>query len=291
MYLIVKKNSQLDIRRDWVKSVVSKGLLNDDYLLRLEQAHEEHVETYNTLLRELEKNALSFIEVSRGKPWPDLTGIKAVLTVGGDGTVLDASHHIVDDAVPLIGVRSSSTSVGFLCYVNGHEISTLVKELVSGEVEYISVERLGAEVHRINGEKVSTLPVLNDFLYANKNPAETTRYKIDFDGISELHKSSGIWFSTAAGSTAAIGAAGGQSFPITSKQYQFVVREPYNPPGGLYRIVKSEFNPEDNNLSVENRCDKGFLAVDGHYGIIDLSMGDRIEFHRATQLKIARKIV
>ena len=43
--------------------------------------------------------------MQRGEIWPDLSTIKAVITVGGDGTVLEASQEIEDKKVPLIGEK------------------------------------------------------------------------------------------------------------------------------------------------------------------------------------------
>ena len=38
---------------------------------------------------------------------------KAIISVGGDGTLLSASHS-VEDGTPIIGFRSSNSSVGYL---------------------------------------------------------------------------------------------------------------------------------------------------------------------------------
>lgn len=289
MYLVVKKTSQLDIRGKAIKKMVDRGVMSDEYLKRLEDAHADHVKTYGLLVSELTEKKIQFTEVQRGEIWPDLSTIKAVITVGGDGTVLEASHEIEDKKVPLIGVRSSQMSVGFLCYVSESEISELAEQLKADTVNFIGVERLYAKVLKYNGRELITPPVLNDFLYTNKNAAETTRYSFEFEGGKELHKSSGIWIATAAGSTAAISAAGGKVYPIEHREFQFSIREPYCPPGGCYLKTKGDFTPEANNIVIENRCESALLALDGHHGHIELEIGDRVTFERASQLMIARK--
>ena len=289
MYLVVAKTSQLDIRGDKLNQMVQSGELKHEHMQRFENAHRDHVDTYSNLLKSLKENNIAFQEVLRGEVWPDCKDVKAVITVGGDGTVLEASHNLNDSEVPLIGIRSSAMSVGFLCYVTENEIDLLANRLKQDEVNYLSVERLKAKVVKADGSTFLTPPVLNDFLYTNQNPAETTRYLFEFDGNKEEHKSSGVWISTAAGSTAAISAAGGEVYPIEYKQFQYVIREPYCPPGGCYLKTKSEFDPGKNNIMIENRCHNALLALDGHHGMISLGIGDHITFERASPLKIARK--
>ena len=63
------------------------------------------------------------------------------------------------------------------------------------------------------------------------SPAETTRYELQFNKKVEEHKSSGLWLSTAIGSTAAISAAGGQELAFDSQLSQYIVRELYKPKG------------------------------------------------------------
>ena len=289
MYLVIKKTSQLDIRSDSVGSLIERGVLEQEQVDRFETAHEEHVKTYNNLIEELEKHNIEYTEVVRGEKWPEIDNIKAVITVGGDGTVLEASHQLENSNVGLIGVRSSSMSVGYLCYITEKEISGLGRQLKTHDVNFVPVERIYAKVEKRTGEVITSPPVLNDFLYTNKNPAETTRYVFSFGDEVEVHKSSGIWISTAAGSTAAAAAAGGKVYPIEHRAFQFVIREPYCPPGGDDLRKNSEFEPEKNSITIENRCESALLALDGHHGLVELEMGDRISFERANKLQIARK--
>ena len=68
-------------------------------------------------------------------------------------------------------------------------------------------------------------------LFCHDCPASTTRYLLTFDGRTEDQISSGIWISTAAGSTSVIRSAGGKEMPPRSRRLQFAVREPF-PLGG-----------------------------------------------------------
>ena len=50
MYLVVKKTSQLDIRGKAIKKMVDRGVMSDEYLKCLEDAHADHVKTYGLLI-------------------------------------------------------------------------------------------------------------------------------------------------------------------------------------------------------------------------------------------------
>ena len=128
-------------------------------------------------------------------------------------------------------------------------------------------------------------PILNDFLYANCTPAETTSYRISLGDQRERHKSSGIWIATAAGSTAAINAAGGVRQKIDESLFQFYVREPYTPPDKpSYDIKSGMFDPEKNYILIENFSENAVLALDGQHGHVSLGFGDTISFRRAMDL-------
>lgn len=290
MIIVVRKTSQFDKRGEQIRGMVDNGLLEKDFLERLKVAHDEHIKTYETLVGQLKSQGVEFSEKNLDDDWTVVGGVEAVVTVGGDGTVLSASHKVQSPDVPLIGVRSSSSSVGHLCYIRNYETSGLVEEIQTKALKTVQVERLFAKVVNTRTTKdITTPPVLNDVLYANSNPAETTRYKVVFKDITEVHKSSGMWIATAAGSTAAIGAAGGVEYPVDFSDFQYVVREPYSPPGETYEITSGIFNPENDIFEIENRCQKGFIAIDGHHGMVELELGDVVSFGRSIPLRLARQ--
>ncbi len=76
----------------------------------------------------------------------------------------------------------------------------------------------------INGEMIPEL-ALNDVLYANSNPASTSRYTVKAAEASDSHKDSGLLVCTAAGSTAWTYEEGGRVMsPVTADLLQFIPR-------------------------------------------------------------------
>ncbi len=179
-----------------------------------------------------------------------------ILTVGGDGTVLNTSHYVVRQ--PILGIKSfGHTSVGHFCGATQKTMRKVICEIVSGRRRPMSLHRL--QVH-IGGRALQEL-VLNEVLFSHALPASMTRYELTVGRRKEQHRSSGVWISTAAGSTAAIYAAGGTPMPITSHQMEYLVREPYYH-GKYYRLLQGIVS-ETAKIQVRSHVEDGILSIDG----------------------------
>jgi NAD+ kinase len=144
-----------------------------------------------------------------------ITGIDMIISYGGDGTFLRCAS-VVEDSTPILGVDSDpGTREGFFTRTN---CMNFTKDFVKKKT-FVSVHRLEAW---INGKPWSRL-ALNEFLITTEEPYHTATYEID----DEFQKSSGVLVGTGAGSTAWIKSAGGKKLPLRSKNFQYVVREPY----------------------------------------------------------------
>ena len=140
-----------------------------------------------------------------------------------------------------------------------------------------------------SGESVVTVPALNDCLFANVNPAATTRYYLKYGDQGEFHKSSGIWLSTAIGSTAAIRAAGGTQLTRETRKLQFIVRELYEQEQASFELRHELFDPNQTSLTIECRSQQAMLAIDGPHGIQNLNFGDTVQVGWGPMLKLATK--
>lgn len=284
--LIVTKPTNLEQHGQVVRAQIKRGKLTQASLEELETAHEEHYQSLARVREVLEAKQINFEEISRGDRWPSKNDLDMVVSVGGDGTLLSASHRILTE-VPVIGVRSSNSSIGYLCACGYDGIEETIQKYLDGTIKLASCSRLRAIIsYAEEGRERQTVPVLNDFLFANHNPSATTRYNIKLGTVTEAHKSSGVWVSTATGSTAGILAAGGQKMDREDQKFQYRVRELYAAQETLYKLTSGFFDPED-NLILENRNEAAVLALDGQRGVIPLKFGDTITFERAAPIKIA----
>ncbi|MCA9523669.1 MAG: NAD(+)/NADH kinase, partial [Myxococcales bacterium] len=179
-----------------------------------------------------------------------------VISVGGDGTLLAASHFVIDR--PVVSVNSSpQSSVGFFSCATAETFAETLDEIAADALPAYELARMRIT---INGA-VFGIPVLNDVLFAHRIPAATTRYSVALEGRQESHRSSGIWISTAAGSTAAMRSAGGHVMPLESRALQYLVRELYRPIGPTYELVGGVI---DCPLTIVTNAMRTSLFIDGH---------------------------
>jgi len=204
---------------------------------------------------------------------PDL-----IVSVGGDGTFLAASHHVSDGLI--VGVNSSPEhSVGFFCATTREDFAKTLAGIAKGSVKITELHRL--EI-RINRERLPHL-ALNDVLITHGNPGATSRYALKVGAIEEVQRSSGLWISTAAGSTAGIRAAGGEVLPMTSDRMQYAVRELYVPPTEKPFRLHRGLAPRGSEIRVVCRMVGGALFIDGPRSPIPLTLGDKVRVKIASR--------
>jgi NAD+ kinase len=254
---------------------------------RLKQSHEDHESTTREVEAALE--ALGAEIVFRGGPRarvPARTDL--VVTVGGDGTLLAASH-LIGDGTPLLGINSApGHSVGFFCGATKGNVKETLQRALAGNLPATELTRMRVE---LNG-KVLHARVLNEALFCHSSPAATSRYILELRAGKEEQRSSGLWVGPAAGSTAAQRSAGGKVLPLESERIQYVVREPYTPAGERLRFTRGLLDPS-NELLLRSKIREARVFLDGHRIVHSVTMGDVLTMRRSeeslTVLGIARK--
>jgi NAD+ kinase len=205
----------------------------------------------------------------------DATDASLVVTVGGDGTLLAASHHV--GSIPILGVNSSPAhSVGFFCPAHLGNLEPTLARALDGTLPSVLLSRMQVSVNN----RICSRRVLNEALFCHAIPAATSRYIVSFDGKSEDQRSSGVWVSTAAGSTGAARSAGGKLLPFASRKLQLVVREPYlearrDPAPVPIALDHLIFEPPA-TLTLLSKMEDARLYLDGPYRQMPVGLGDRV---------------
>ncbi len=232
---------------------------------RIQEAHEDHLDTLRTIRGVLRR--LGFASrVVRSMDGLDPGRFDLVLTAGGDGTVLYASHHV--DRTPILGVRSSRHSAGYLTGATKLDVEARLSSFARGRLGSTLLQRMSVLI----GDRLMHDKVLNEALFSHPNPAVTTRYVLVVDGRSEEQMSSGLWVGPAAGSTAAMRSAGGRVLSATSRNLQYVVREPIRRPRMRVGLVRGLI-PEGRELAVANKWQPARLYLDGPHLVIPVRPG------------------
>ncbi len=231
----------------------------------------EHQRTVAAVRDCLRTRSIEFTEIVPDRATPrELSCLGAadlVLSVGGDGTFLAVSHYVADGAI--LGVNSAPRdSVGHFCAARRTDVGRFLDAILEGRLRPVRLLRLQLE---LNGRRVP-FPVLNDLLVVHRCAASTTRYRLRVGARSEEHRSSGIWISTPAGSSAGIRSAGGRLMPTGSRRFQYRVRELYREPGRSYRLAAG-FVDGDEALVVTSAMSEGRIFLDGSRREIALPFG------------------
>jgi NAD+ kinase len=252
---------------------------------RIVKADASHQHTLKVVRQTLKQHGIAFTELSAKElnvqVRRQLAGADLIVSVGGDGTVLNTSHAV--RAGVMLGVNSApGDSVGHFCSVTAATFVARLSDFLASKWKPTKLTRLAIT---LDGKRLPEL-ALNDVLIAHDCPAATTRYLINNGIIEEEHRSSGIWISTAAGSTAGIRSAGGRKLPRGSTRIQYLVRELYREVhGGVlrnYRLTHGFFTPEQ-TLTVASKMPEGWLYVDGARTAYRFPFGARAVFQAAEE--------
>jgi len=223
------------------------------------------------------------------KPWVitgpetgfDSSDADLVVTLGGDGTLLSASHHVGRN-IPLLGVNSDPVfSVGHFCGAVSGSIEKVLLRMwgksTLPRTPFGEALRMTTKVTRMEilvGNKVISKRVLNEALFSHTCPAAMTRLKIG----GERYDCSGVWIGTGAGSTGAIVSAGGKVLAPTSKRLQAVIREHCQArtlAGELVPVTKPIFGEV---LTLVSQTPDATLYLDGPFLRVPVGYDQKVVF-------------
>ncbi|KAL2331287.1 hypothetical protein Fmac_018868 [Flemingia macrophylla] len=268
----------------------------------LENRHKVNQDAINICQAVLRKKSVEWKAVRRSDLSQPINDVDLVVTVGGDGTLLQASH-LMDDKIPVLGVNSDPTrideveqfsdvfdatrSTGHLCAATVENFEQVLDGILEGQIVPSELTRIMISVNALH---LSTY-ALNDVLIAHPCPASVSRFSFRIKEGDQLCsplincRSSGLRVSTAAGSTAAMHSAGGFPMPILSQDLQYMVREPISPGAAsdfMHGLIK-----HDQKIVAAWTCRKGVIYIDGSHINYTFQDGDIIEISsKAPILKV-----
>jgi NAD kinase len=142
--LIIRKPTNLE-QHQLLQAQSLVAATDPAYLQLVTRAHDEHYACLALLKESLLQHKINFQEATRGDHWPS-GDFDVVIALGGDGTLITASYGL-RPGYPLIGIRSSSASVGFLCAGDQSNVRDVIRRYVEGRLMYVERKRLSAQMH------------------------------------------------------------------------------------------------------------------------------------------------
>ncbi len=271
--LIVYKKSFFESHAGDKKGIANLDPADRDRLIR---ADVENRRSLGDLTAHLARRGIDFDAVFRGSI-AARRRYDLVVSLGGDGTFFAAARYLKD--TPILGINSDpANSLGLWTCADRTNFRDPLERALARQVRPTRIYRMAIA---INGKPVRE-SAFNDVLVAHRNPAAMTRYRLGIGAAQEDHRSSGVWISTAAGSTAGIRSAGGRRMPISSRRLQYLVREPYTWPQRRYRLSRGFTS----RLALQTLTVDLGLWIDGSRVRYDLGLGDRVELQTGTPLQV-----
>ena len=210
---------------------------------------------------ELEYDVVYRAESAKGSEY-DL-----VISVGGDGTFLEASR-VVEGKTLILGVNSDpSRSFGNYCKANRGNILEVMHSILNKKVKIKNLSRLSFS---IDGKQYD-FPAMNDLLIHHSSPAGLTSYEItglEYIGgrhETERHFCSGLWVSSPSGTTGAISSFDGPELDLCETSLAFQGYGFNKAKSKNYRLKRGI----SNKLTIVSKMRDGKIFVDGRHVVID----------------------
>ncbi|MEA2723838.1 MAG: kinase [Gemmatimonadales bacterium] len=145
---------------------------------------------------------------NREVPTFDSVNLDALITFGGDGTLLRGARLLAGRETPILGVNLGR--VGFLTTATRESLDTALESLVTGKFEIERRQALRAAIRDAEGETRSTQMAMNDVTVHKGGVARVIRVNVFIQGDNVgPYSADGIIVATPTGSTAYSLSAGG----------------------------------------------------------------------------------
>ena len=198
-----------------------------------------------------------------------------IVTLGGDGSILDAARRAAPLGKPLLGIN-----MGHLGYMTELEITELdlLEAVVNGECEIDERAMLSVSVHTEKGGQKGESFALNDAVITNGSVARIVDIEL-YEGGEKVsgYRADGLIIATPTGSTAYSMSAGG---PVIDPHLSCLVVTPVCPHSLTTRPLLFR---DDATLEIKNTCQREkmlYLTIDGRINF-EIYRGDTVRVTRS----------
>jgi NAD+ kinase len=206
----------------------------------------------------------------------DGSTVDALMTLGGDGTMLRGARLLGGREAPILGVNLGR--LGFLTSCGQDQLDDALERFARGD--YLAEMRMQLEAHSqtIRGEERRSWLALNDVVLHKGGFARVVKLRVLVDGEDvSVYAADGVIISTPTGSTAYNLSAGG---PVVLPTQHLIITTPISPHTlGIRPLVV----PPDSELIVraEDGPEELLVTIDGQVGMM-FAPGDSLVVRRAS---------
>lgn len=186
-----------------------------------------------------------------------------VVSMGGDGTFLEAASRVGDKRIPILGINMGR--LGFLADITADEIDTAIESIYNDAYTIEERSVLQVEYSATSQQGKSSSPTghpyaLNEVAVLKRDNSSMISIRISIDGeYLTTYQADGLIINTPTGSTGYALSVGG---PIMTPQSQTFGVVPVAPHSLNVRPITLCDNVEV-ELSVESRSHQFLVAIDG----------------------------
>ncbi len=211
----------------------------------------------------------------------DMAKMDFMISIGGDGTLLDAVCQVGDLEIPILGLNTGR--MGFLATVATTDISMAISELANENFQIESRNLISLESHKrlFNGLNFA----LNEFTVHKRDTSSMITVHTYIDGkYLNSYWADGLIVSTPTGSTGYSLSCGG---PLISPEAKNLVITPVSPHNLNVRpIIVSD--DSEISLEIEGRAEKFLISLDSRSTSIssDVKLTIKKEYFQAKLVKL-----
>jgi NAD+ kinase len=211
----------------------------------------------------------------KGARLEDASQLDALVTLGGDGTLLRGARFLSGRDIPILGVNLGR--LGFLTSCQSEDVEDALRNLASGD--YVAQPRMALTARAMDqdGQCRKEWRALNDFVLHKGGFARVVRLKVFVDDESiGNYAADGIVISTPTGSTAYSLSAGG---PVVVPTLESIVITPISP---HTLAIRPLLIPADAEVTVEanETPTELMVTVDGQVGT-SFVKGEKLKVRKA----------
>ncbi|GAB4277283.1 MAG: NAD kinase [Marinilabiliales bacterium] len=190
--------------------------------------------------------------------------INFMISIGGDGTILETVTYVRDKNIPIIGINTGR--LGFLANISKEEVKGAIKKIFSGK--YTVDERTLLQLHNVDNLFGSFPFALNELtIHKNDTSSMITIHAYLNDVYLNSYWADGLIISTPTGSTAYSMSAGGPIIVPNSNNFVITPIAPHNLT--IRPIVVSD--DQKISLKIEGRSINYLASLDSRSELFETS--------------------